>query len=129
MTLRIKHKVNVRVFSDTALKNALFAPDDALSEKTIDTFVRHSSSTFTVAATLNENLPLGDITAVKGLYLEVYADCIVKLNGGTEEFQLKAQGTTSPSAKLFFEGVITQVNVTAGAAALSGVVCVWGDTA
>lgn len=127
--MRIKHKVNVRIFNDTALKDALFAPDDALSEIQIDTFVRQSSSKFTVTASTSEDLPLGDIVAVKGLYLQVDADCIVKLNGGTEEFQMRAQGTTSPSAKMFFEGDINQVNITAAAADLNGTICVWGDTA
>jgi hypothetical protein len=111
------------------MKDALFAPDDTLSEITIDSFLRQSSSKFTIAATTNEDLPLGDVTAIKGMYLQVDADCIVKLNGGTQEIQLRAQGTTSPSAKLCIEADINQVNVTAAAAALNGTICVWGDTA
>ena len=129
MAIRVKHKVNVRVYSDTAAKNALFAPSDDLSEKVIDSFLRQSSSNFVIAAAANEDLPLGDITAIKGVYIQVDADCIVKINGGSEEIQMRVQGATAPSAKLFLEADINQVNITADAAALNGTICVWGDTA
>lgn len=127
MTIRLAHKVRPQIYADTAKKNTLFAPDDTLSEVVIDSFTKHSSNNITVAALASEDLPLGDITAIKGLYLQVDADCIVKLNGGTEEIQIRAQGTTSPSAKLFIEADVNQVNVTAASAVLNGTICIWGD--
>lgn len=127
MAIRVTHKVRPQIYADTNKKNVLFAPDDTLSEVVIDSFTKHSSNNISVAASASENLPLGDITAIKGMYLQVDADCTVKLNGGTETIQLRAQGTTSPSAKLFIEADINQVNVTAGSAILNGTICLWGS--
>lgn len=127
MAIRILLKLNTRIYSDTAKKNALFAPDDALSEEVIDSFDQHSSSDFVIAATASEDLPLGDMDTIKGMYLAVDADCVVKLNGGTEQIQMRKPSTSS-LAKLCIEADITQVNITAGAATLNGTICVWGTT-
>jgi len=122
--MRIRHKVNVRIFDDADMKDCLFGPDDALAEVNIDIFTKQTSGKFSVAAAANEDLALGDITAVKGIYLEADADFTFKLNGGSEIFQ--ARKSTS-SAKVFLEADINQVNITAAAAVLNGRYCVWGD--
>ena len=128
--MRIKHKVRVQIAEDTAMKNLLFSADDSLSEVTIDAYVRCASGVIKVDMNTNEDLPLGDVGAVKGLYLRVDQEATVKLNGGTEILQLRKPSTsTSVYARLFFEGDITQVNITAPALAdLNGVYCVWGAT-
>lgn len=129
--MRIKHKVNVNIASDTDMKNLLFGPDDALSEVTIDAYARMASGLVHIAATENEDLPTGDVTAVKGIFLKVNQEVTVKINGGSEVFQMRKPTTSSSVyARLFFEGDITQVNITAPADAdVEGVYCVWGDTA
>ena len=128
--MRIKHKVNVRIWDDTTEYNALFAPDDTRAEVIISGYVRQTSGKFSIAATANENLALGDITAVKGLYLVVDQDCQVKINGDDQVIQLrKGATTTGTTAKFFIEADITAVNITAPAgSAVTGMYCVWGDT-
>lgn len=129
--MRIKHKVNVQIASDADMYNLLFAPDDTRSEVVIDAFARMASGLVKVAATTNEDLPLGDVTAIKGIFLKVDQECEVKLNGGTEIIQLRKPTTSSTVyARLFLEADISQVNINVpGADDLEGVYCVWGDTA
>lgn len=129
--MRIKHKVNVRIADDADFKNYLFAPDDALSEVVIDAYVRQVSGKFKITANTNENLSLGDVDAVKGIYIKVDKDAVVTLNGGAETIQLRRSGTTtSDYAKLFLEADISAVNVAAPVTEdCSGWYCAWGDTA
>lgn len=129
--MRIKHKVNVRIADDADFKNFLFAPDDSLAEVVIDAYYRQVSGKFKIDLNTSEDLSLGDITAVKGIYIKVNKDCQVKLNGGTEIIQLRRPGsTTSDYAKLFLEADITQVNITAPTTEdMEGFYCAWGDTA
>lgn len=130
MAIRVTHKVRPQLFADSDEKNALFSLDDTLSERVIATFTKHASGDFSIAADATESLSMGDIEAVKGLYIDVDADCVVKLNGGSEEIQMRAQtsATAVVGAKMFIECDITDVNITAGAdATLSGSYCIWGD--
>lgn len=126
--MRIKHKVTVRIAEDTLMKNLLFGPDDVLSEITVDDYVRQVSGLIAITAAGSEDLPLGDVTAVKGLYLRTDSDCVLKLNGGIETIQMRVP-TNGTYAKLFIEADITGVNITADAGGdLSGMFCAWGDT-
>ena len=127
--MRIKHKVNVRIANDADMYDLLIGPDDTRSEVTIDAYTRMTSCKLKVTATENEDVPLGDVDACKGIYLIVDQEVILKLNGGTEEFQVR-KPTTSASvyARFFFEGDINQVNITAGSDDALATFCVWGDT-
>jgi hypothetical protein len=134
--MRIKHKVNVRIAEDADMNNLHFGPADTLSEVTIDAFVRTTSAKAVVAANTSEDLALGDISSIKGIYLFSDQPVVLKLNGGTEELQLQVPTTvgataTSPAvAKFFMEGDINQVNVTAPADDAANITyAVWGDTA
>lgn len=131
MAIRIKHKVNVRCAEDTDMKNLLFAPDDELSEVTIDAYVRQTSGKIAVSMNTNEDLPLGDVTAVKGIYLIVDKEAVITLNGGAETIQMRKPTTSATVyARLFLEADITQVNIAApDTEDLVGTFCVWGDTA
>lgn len=125
MAIRVKHKVGVNIGLDTGMKDTLLVTDDTLSEVILDGFDHAVSNIISVDALATEALSLGDLTTVRGLYLKVNADCIVRLNGSTDDIQLKVGGTGQP-AKLFLEATITQVEVEA-IAALTGVYCLWGD--
>lgn len=129
--MRIKHKVNVRIADDADFKDFLFAPDDTLAEVIIDSYYRQSSGKFKIEMNTNEDISLGDITAVKGIYIRVNKDAQVTLNGGSEIIQLRRSGTTSSDyAKLFLEADITAVNIAAPTTEdLEGMFCAWGDTA
>jgi hypothetical protein len=128
--MRIKHKVNVRIADDADFKNFLFAPDDALSEVIIDAYYRQTSGKFKILMNTDEDISLGDIAAVKGIYIKVNKDAVVTLNGGAETIQMRRAGATSSDyAKLFLEADITAVNIAAPVTEdLEGIFCAWGDS-
>jgi len=129
--MRIKHKIIVKVADDADMKDLLFSLDEQLSEVVIDSWTKAFSGKVTVALNTNENLSLGDIGVVKGLYLKANKDCVVKLNGAAEGLTLKRAGTTTAHfAKLFLEVGITSINVAAPATEDTEVLyCVWGVNA
>lgn len=129
--MRIKHKVGLRIGDDPTLKDLLFALDDSLAEVAIDTYLRMASGKFNIAASGTEALSLGDVDAVKGLFIKVDGDVTVDING-LGAIQLRRSATTAGTvAKLFMEADITSVSITNtdGTAAVNGVWCVWGDLA
>lgn len=128
--MRVSHKMIVKIGDDADYKDLLFSTDPTLAETVADGFLRQASGRLNVAAAATEDVPFGDVDAVKALYLKVDADCIVKLNGGVEEIQLRKHDTvtTGTSAKLFLEADLSQVEITAPAdSAVNAVYCVWGD--
>ena len=131
MAIRVKHRVWVQAFEDVLAKNKLFAPDPELSEVVTDGFDKCFSGVISVAVAGNENLSLGDITAVKGLWLKIDGEALVKLNGSSDGLQLRLEPdgvAATDFAKLFFEGDVSAVNVAnASAAVMSGVYFIWGD--
>lgn len=123
--MRLKHTVRVNVGRTTDMKDMWFSMDEQTSEKIIDTMTKHVSGDFKIGAGLSETLSLGDIDAVKGIYVEAASDCTVKINGSTDAIQLRRQ---KDYAKLFLEADITSIEITAGATDdLTGVYCAWGD--
>lgn len=127
--MRVKHRGNVRIAEDTDMKNLLFGPDADLAEQVLDGFTKQASGVFTVTANTSENLSLGDLTTVKGLFLRVSVDCTIKLNGSADAIQLRRGGAlSSNTARLLIEAEVSAVEVTAPVASdVSGVWCVWGD--
>lgn len=126
--MRLKHKIIVKVADDTDMKDLLFSLDDQLSEVIIDAWTKCFSGKVTVSLNTNEDLSLGDIGVVKGIYLKANKDVTIKLNGSADGLVLKRAGTLSTnSAKLFLEAGITQVNVTAPVTEDAEVLyCIWG---
>jgi len=130
MTVRIKHKVNIRIWETSAEKDVLFAPDDALSEVQIDGYDKQASGKLEIDVSSNEDLTFGDVDAVKGIYLKVNIEAKVKINGMVTPLQLRKGNTgTDEFAKLFLEADITSVNIENPDATnkLTGTYCVWGD--
>ena len=132
MAIRIKHRVWVHAYEDTLGKDKLFAPDAELSEVISDGFDKSTSGKISVAASGNENINLGDITAVKGIWLKLDGEASLKINGSSDEIQLRlepagvAGGTAF--AKFFIEADISSINVVNDSAAvISGSFCCWGD--
>jgi len=125
--MRLKHTVQVQLSQDTAGKRKLYS-DDATSALTdVSAYQRQANSILAVDPSGIENLTFGDVTLVRGLYLEVDKDAKVRLNGATDAIQLRvADGAAC--AKLFLEGEITEVTVENPTEdALSGVYVCWGD--
>lgn len=126
--MRLKHKVIVKVSDDADMKDLLFSTDEQLAEVVIDAWTKSFCGKVTVAMNTNENLSLGDIGMVKGLYLKANKDVVIKLNGSADSLTLKRSGTTtSHFAKLFLEGAITQVNIAAPVTEDASIIyCIWG---
>jgi len=126
--MRLRHTVRVQAALDTQMKRALFNDDATLSQVQTDTFTKQANSVLSIPAASIESLSFGDVTLVKGLYLEVDQDALVRINGSTDAIQLrKASGVAK--AKLFLEADINQVTVEnpVADAALTGVYVIWGD--
>lgn len=130
MAIRLKHRVFVQASRDIAGKQKLFYQDSDLSEVTADNFERMASGNLSIAALATESVPLGDVDAVKGIYLEVSQQCNVRINGSADDIIMTPpSGVSGTAAKLFLEAVISQVEIenTNADSALTGVYCVWGD--
>lgn len=126
MAIRVKHKVAVAIGLASDMKNTLLELDDTLAEVILDGFDRAVSNIVAIAAAATEQLSLGDLSTVRGMYLEVDGDCTVRLNGSTDDILMKV-GATGGKAKLLLEATITQVEIEATGAAVNGVYAMWGD--
>jgi hypothetical protein len=126
---RLEHTLIVKLGEDTNLTDLLFTRDATRAKVVSDAFQSGYSGSFSVAASDNEDLSLGDVTAVKGIYLQVNAEVEIKLNGSTDAIQLRKHTDTSTVlCKFFIEADITQINiVNGGATAAEGIYCIWGD--
>lgn len=125
--MRIKHKINVRIAVDDDMENLLFGLNDNLAEVTIDDYTQQSSGTINIPQATNEDLPLGDVDNIYGIWLEVDQTCDIKINGSNDVISLTVP-TNGSTAKLAMEAAITSVNIAAPADAdLSGKFCIWGE--
>lgn len=129
MTLRIKHKVNVRIATDANMYNLIFGPSEHLSEVTIDDYTKSAGGTFNIAQGTNEDLSFGDVDSVYGLYIKADQNVVLKFNNGNETLTLRKSGSTEfDFAQIFIEGVFTAVNIAAPADQdVTGTWCVWGE--
>jgi len=125
--MRVRHTVIVRIGDDTEFKDKLFDTDETLAQTQSDGFQRAASTKVRVAQTVTESLPFGDVDAVKGFYLKVDQECVVRLNGSTDDIQLRKAGGAS-YAKLLMECDLSQLELEAPVDAdVTGVFAVWGD--
>lgn len=135
MVVRLKHKVTLRAFEEVEEKNILIAPDDRLSEITIDNMEHFSSGVLIVEDATAMNIPLPDITTLSGVFLVSDQDVNLVLNGGAQTFALKRPSAGTSDAptycKFFFEGLLTAINVakptTVPTASAHVRFMVWGD--
>lgn len=131
MSLRQKHKVWVNTSRNTSMTDLVYGPSENDRLVQNDSFDQWSGGSIDVAVSANEDLDLGDVDNVKGIYLEVDGDAQVKLNGSSDAIQLRRYATTTGIvAKLFLEADITAVNVTNPDAttALNGHFHIWGSS-
>lgn len=124
--MRIVHQLIMTIADDTLLKDVLFSRETDRSKVTIDTYTQSIAHGFTVPDTETLALTLGDLPSpAKGLYLEVDADCDVKLSGSTDPIQLRIASGGS-KAKLFLEANVTSVTVEANqSSAVTGTYAAW----
>ena len=133
--MRITHELVMLISRDESGNDIHFQRKETISRIQIDTYLKQHGGAFDVADTATLTLSMGDVAAVKGVYLEVDADCDVFLSGSADPIQLRkapaASGGTAPAyAKLFLECDITQIDVEASqSSAVNGWYVVWGDVA
>ena len=127
--MRIKHTIQLRIARDTEMRRLLFSDDTQLSEKVIDGYAKHVQGHIAIIAGATESLCLGDITAVKGLYLELDQNAYVRLNGSSDNIVCaKPPSASEDSAKLFLEADISAVEIeNATTVPLTGLYVMWGD--
>jgi hypothetical protein len=127
--MRIKHKINVQVFDDADGKNKLFAPDDALAEVILDGFTRYTSGRFSVAPETTESLAMGDLTTIRGFWIQADNDCNLTINGG-DPIALKV-GKAGGTAKAAIECTVTSLSVEAPdeGVTVTGIYLVYGEPA
>ena len=136
MTIRILHTVNPRIFDDTDQKDCLFAPNEDLAEVLLDNFTLMTSGKFSIPASSAESIPFGDVTVVKGYYIQLQpsststllALATIDVNAlGPLPFE---PGAAGKPAKTFHEGgPITSISIANldVALVLEGRFAVWGD--
>ena len=127
--MRISHKAILKIGVDANFKDKLFETDETLAESIIDAFDGQKSGTFSIPGAASYTMKLGDLTAVKGMFLKFDADADVDINGLGDISVVRASTATGVKAKLLMEATITSVAVTNPDAtvALTGVWCIWGD--
>lgn len=121
--MRVKQTVNVRVAEDANMDQLLFGRSDSLAIITHDEYDQQASGTINIAAAGNEDLPLGDVDTIAGVFISVDQSCELTLNGGAEVTNLVKP--TSGNAQFFMNGAVTQINI-ATTEALTGLFCIWG---
>jgi len=128
--MRVQHTVNVQIAEDADMKNLLYGPNVSLSQVVIDAYQDQASGTFTVAGGTTESLNKGDVTSPRGVFLRVDNDCQVNINGLGNIQLRRGTAATGFTAKLFLEGEISSVAITAPVGAdVHGTWCFWGDVA
>ena len=108
MPIRVKHNVLVQISRDTDEKKKTFYPDTNAVQ--IDTFEKQANGDLSIAAGDTDQLSFGDVVDVRGIYLELSGDALVRINSGTENIPL----TLAPSgtkAQLFLEANLSAVEV------------------
>ena len=113
MTITVKHKVWAKVTTDTDQRNGLWCPDETLAVETYSNMQRFTSGVRQIDASGTETLPLGDLTTVRLLYIEVDGNADVTISGADTAYQLRPADTaTGRQARLFMEAAnITSVPV------------------
>ena len=125
--MRLKTTVRVQAWLDAAMRRAMFNDDATLSQMQTDGYAKQANSVLSIAPLATESLSFGDVTLVKGIYLEMDQEAKVRVNGGDPIQMRMAVGATK--AKLFLEADVSQVTVenTDDTVALTGFYCAWGD--
>jgi hypothetical protein len=128
--MRTKIKANIVISDDTAGKNVLFGYNDDLAEEIADNYQRCVSGKFSVAALGSENLPLGDVTSVRGILVIADDNFSYIMNGGADTITCQRAGTaTTSKCRVLLQATVSQFAITnpSATAALTGTWVAWGD--
>lgn len=127
MTVRVVHDLDVKILRGANSKRSLINRKSSTTNRTIDGYDAADTKTINIPAATQETILLGDVEAVRGLYIEVSAACTVFLNGSSDGIDLVPAGGVNDSAKLFLEASLTSLAINnPGVSDLTGIVAVWG---
>ncbi len=115
MAIHMKTKVNVRAWEEVEEDNILFAPDDNLVEDVVDNMDHIVTGKLTIPDSGTVNIPIDDITTVRGCYFRADQDVDISIDGGPTQ-HLHKPGTGTPDnptyCKLYMDGTFTTLAVT-----------------
>lgn len=130
--MRVRHTVNPVVSEDANGRSVLFGLDEQLADAVIDGFTRVNSGVTDLSDTDVYNIPLGDVTDARGIFLRSDGgDFDVVINGSDTPLQVRRGvtgegGALFQNCKLLIECNVATVEVTAvGDGRLT--YCIWGD--
>ena len=125
MSIRVKHNVLLQISRDTLEKKKQFFPD--ANEVILAAFDSQSNGTLAIPATTSLTLDFGEVTDVRGLYIEVSADVVVRINGSLTNLPITL-ASDATKGQLFLESNISAVIIeNESATAITGVYALWGD--
>ena len=125
--MRLQHTVQVNLTQDIEGKRKLFSDAATAAKMDIRSYSHHVIGSINIATLETESLNFGDVTLVRGIYLELDQSAKVRLNGSTDIIQMNI-ASDATKAKLFLEAEITQVSIENPTAnILNGVFVAWGD--
>lgn len=128
--MRIENLVWSKITEDSAGKDGLWTPDQALNTEVVTNMTRMTGGVFSVAASGTETLSFGDVSAVYGLYIEVDNNFNVVFSGGSDTFNFRrADTTTGRKARCWMEADISSVSITnpSSSVSISGRYVLYGD--
>jgi len=128
--MRVKTKVNARIFELTDEVDALFDPDDSRAEIISDNFTKENSSRFRIQPSASYVLNFGTITAVQGIYIYTIGPCNISINGSSPFSMSPPNSAVGTPAKFYFDGTVTAVTLTnpSSTSILDGRYVLWGDS-
>jgi hypothetical protein len=125
--MRLKQKVVTVISKDTDGKEVFYSNDNSTAEGQTDAYPTAVTHEQKILAAATEALKWGDLV-VKGITLQANNECQVALNGSADLIQLRPLSSSLP-ARLFLNGDLTGIEVTAGAADVLVTYVLWGDHA
>jgi hypothetical protein len=126
--MKLTHTILIQAFIDHAGKRALFKDDNTQATVTTETFEKQANSSLSIEPSAIESITFGDITLVKGFYVEVSDACNIRINGSMDPIKL-VRASDVTKAKFFIEAEINQITIEnlSTEDKLTGVYILWGD--
>jgi hypothetical protein len=135
MALRVVMNPRVEIFESAQQKSIRFQRAEAKTKRNVDAFERQNSGDISIDGAATEDLPFGDVDAVKGVHIQfefsataTVAGANIVLNAGADSLPVRpAAGQLF--CDFWFEGNLSQIAITNAdpAEVLKGVFAVWGD--
>jgi hypothetical protein len=126
--MRLVYTVSPQLSEDTAQQVTTFGPLSDEAGVIVDAYQNENSGRIAIKAGTAQFLSMGTLGYCLGFYLRLDADCQISINGSTPMQLMRASQKLGTKARMFFEGLVTSVQITAPSdTAARGLFVVWGD--